>query len=68
MRSNRAVADRIHQDLASDLRPLVHVGMHLSPVLLVRSGTKPVSGVEQTMDGQVLPFWISHSFSDAQLT
>ena len=37
-----------HQDLLPDLRPLVHVGVHPSPVLLVRSGSKPVSGVEQT--------------------
>jgi hypothetical protein len=27
---------------------LVHVGVHLPPVLLVPSGSKPVSGVEQT--------------------
>ncbi len=30
-----------HQDLPSDLGPFVHVGVHPSPVLLVRSGTKP---------------------------
>ena len=29
------------QDLASDLGPFVHVGVHPSPVLLVRSGPKP---------------------------
>ena len=37
----------LHQDLASVLRPL-HVGMHLSPVLLARSGSMPGSGVERT--------------------
>ena len=29
-----------HQDLPPDLGPFVHVGVHLSPVLLVRSGPK----------------------------
>ncbi len=45
--ADRALGDALHQDLAADLRPFVHVGSHLSPVLLVRSGTKPASGVEQ---------------------
>jgi hypothetical protein len=31
----------LHQDLSADLGPFVHVGVHPSPVLLARSGTKP---------------------------
>jgi hypothetical protein len=42
-----ALRSALYQDLASDLGPLVHVGVHPSPVLLVRSGSKPGSGIEQ---------------------
>jgi len=31
----------LYQDLAPDLGPFVHVGVHPSPVLLVRSGSEP---------------------------
>jgi hypothetical protein len=35
-----ALRRAFYQDLPSDLGPLVHIGVHLSPVLLVRSGPK----------------------------
>jgi len=36
-----ALRGPFHQDLAADLGPFVHVGVHPSPVLLARSGQKP---------------------------
>jgi hypothetical protein len=36
-----AFRDALYQDLAPDLGPFVHVGVHLSPVLFARSGPKP---------------------------
>ena len=36
-----ALRRAFNQDLPSDLSPFVHVGVHPSPVLLVRSGEKP---------------------------
>ena len=38
---DRALRRALHQDLPPDLGPFVHVGVHPSPVLLVRSGSKP---------------------------
>jgi hypothetical protein len=38
---DRALRCPLHQDLAPDLGPFVHVGVHLSPVLLVAQARKP---------------------------
>ena len=45
--SDRALRRAVHEHLAPDLRPHLHVGVHPSPVFSLDSQAKPVGGFEQ---------------------